>query len=66
MEYLVPFGVDPRKFYEGLTAMSEATDKLATEAKTANADLQKAFDTSATASDKLGKSLTQPIQSLLI
>lgn len=56
-EYLVPFGIDPRKFFEGLNAMDEGTDKMATSVKTATQDMQKGFDTAASAGENLGKKL---------
>jgi hypothetical protein len=56
-DYLVPFGIDPRKFFEGLNAMDEGTDKLAANVKSAGVDMQKSFEGAATAGDTFGKKL---------
>lgn len=56
-EYLVPFGIDPRKFFEGLNAMDEGTDKLAANVKSANEGMQQGFNTAANAGEAFGKKL---------
>lgn len=61
-EYTVPFGIDPRKFFEGLNAMENGTEKTAAAVKTANQEMQKGFDTAASAGENLGKKLDTDAQ----
>src|ERR1044072_3403586 len=56
-DYLIPFGIEPSKFFEGLNAMDEGTDKLAAAVTDTNKKVQESFDKAAGAGNALGKTL---------
>lgn len=64
-DYLVPFGVDPRKFLEGINAMDAGTDKLSANVVDAGKTMQRAFETPTVAADALGKKLDIDAQKAL-
>lgn len=55
--YTIPFGIDAGDFFAGLKAIDDGTDKMAANVVQANEDMQKGFDSSVVASDKLNKTI---------
>jgi hypothetical protein len=64
-DYVIPFGVDPRRFFEGLNKMDEGVDTLAANITQTGKEMQKAFDGAASSGDVLGKRLDLDAQKAL-
>lgn len=61
-DYLVPFGVDATKFFQGLNAMEDGAEKTAANVKEANQEMQKSFDTAASSGETFGRKLDMNAQ----
>lgn len=57
-EYLIPFGVDASKFFDGLNSIDKGTDATAANVEEATKQMQKGFNDAATAGDKLGSTMS--------
>ena len=58
-DYQIPFGVDPRKFFESLHAMEEGTEKFAEAVEQTNKEIAKSFEMASTAGEVLGKRMDE-------
>lgn len=65
-EYLVPFGIDPRKFFEGLAAMEDGGEKLADNMVLANKEIAKSFEIASTAGEVLGKRMDEDAKKFVV
>jgi limonene-1,2-epoxide hydrolase len=64
-DYLIPFGVDARPFFEGLNKMDQGVEQLTTNVVQSQKEMQGAFTTAANAGDVLGKRLDTTTQKAL-
>lgn len=65
-KYEIPFGADARSFFDTLNLMDGAVDELGDSVDETNKSMQKGFDSSAAAGDRLAKQLEEDAKKVVV